>query len=226
MRSILHTIYFNFHYLPFKQAWKLPIILYKPKLLKLKGTVLIDSEDVRTGMIRLGLPSVSIYPNQGIVYENHGGVCVFKGKCNIGNASAISIGEKGVITFGQEFKASSTFKLACYHYISFGDKVHVGWESLFMDTDFHTLSRLDGTTTKGYGPIKIGANNWFGCKNTVLKNTITPDYCVIASNSLLNKDYSIGNYIVIGGNPCSKIAEGLLRDYSDDKINYEYYKKC
>lgn len=39
LRSIFSTIYFNFHYLPFRQAVHLPIILYKPHLVKLKGNV-------------------------------------------------------------------------------------------------------------------------------------------------------------------------------------------
>lgn len=37
LRSILPTIWFNFHYLPFRQAVRLPILLYKPKLLACKG---------------------------------------------------------------------------------------------------------------------------------------------------------------------------------------------
>lgn len=41
LRSIIPTIYFNFHYLPFKQAIKLPIFLYKPHLKLMKGTITI-----------------------------------------------------------------------------------------------------------------------------------------------------------------------------------------
>lgn len=39
LRSILPSVYFNFHYLPFSQAIRLPILLYKPRLLKMKGNV-------------------------------------------------------------------------------------------------------------------------------------------------------------------------------------------
>lgn len=39
LRSILWSIYFNFHYLPFKYAIKLPVILYKPHFRKLKGSI-------------------------------------------------------------------------------------------------------------------------------------------------------------------------------------------
>ena len=43
-RSIASSIYFNFHYLPIKQAIKLPIILYKPKLLSCKGKIIIKPQ--------------------------------------------------------------------------------------------------------------------------------------------------------------------------------------
>lgn len=42
IRSILPSIYFNFHYLPFGQAIKLPILLYKPSFQKCKGRVIIE----------------------------------------------------------------------------------------------------------------------------------------------------------------------------------------
>ena len=95
-RYILYSLYFNFRYLPFKQAIKLPIVLYKPHLLKCKGTIVINPIDgkITFGMIRLGFPGVSVYPNNGITWENHGGTIIFKGKCVIGNDSYLSFGEK------------------------------------------------------------------------------------------------------------------------------------
>lgn len=41
LRSLPSSIYFNFHYLPFKQAMRLPIWLYKPHFLALKGKIII-----------------------------------------------------------------------------------------------------------------------------------------------------------------------------------------
>lgn len=41
LRYIVPTLYFNFHYLPWRQAIKLPIVLYKPHLLACKGKVRI-----------------------------------------------------------------------------------------------------------------------------------------------------------------------------------------
>lgn len=41
LRSLPQTLYFNFHYLPFRQAIHLPILLYKPRLVDMKGSVKI-----------------------------------------------------------------------------------------------------------------------------------------------------------------------------------------
>ena len=43
LRAIISSLYFNFKYLPFNQALKLPILLYKPYFKELKGKVVIDS---------------------------------------------------------------------------------------------------------------------------------------------------------------------------------------
>ena len=42
LRNLSSTIYFNFHYLPLKQAIHLPIWLYKPHLVKCCGSVEIN----------------------------------------------------------------------------------------------------------------------------------------------------------------------------------------
>ncbi len=62
-RSIFASIYFNFHYLPIRQAIRLPILLYKPKFKKLKGKIIIDSPKLKYGMVKLGFEKVSVYPN-------------------------------------------------------------------------------------------------------------------------------------------------------------------
>lgn len=63
--SVPYSLYFNFHYLPVKQAIKMPIILYSPHFWALKGKVAIDAPQVRFGMIRLGLFNASINNEKG-----------------------------------------------------------------------------------------------------------------------------------------------------------------
>lgn len=109
-------IYFNFHYLPFSQAMKLPILLYKPTFKCLGGTISISTDPdskLKFGMIRLGDNRVSIYPNTGIMLELRGNV-TFHGSCNIGNNSYISTWENSHIDFGDNFCSTTSLKLVCY----------------------------------------------------------------------------------------------------------------
>jgi acetyltransferase-like isoleucine patch superfamily enzyme len=172
------------------------------------------------GMIRLGFLNVSIYPNTGIMWENHGGLVTFKGSCTIGNASGISLGKKGNIIFGENFLATSSIKLTSYCSISFGKNTRVAWESIVMDTSFHKLKDMDGNQ-KGntMAPIIIGANNWIPTRCMVLKGTKTPDFCIFGAGSILNKDYShYPSHILLAGNPLQIKATDIWRDVEDDGI--------
>lgn len=225
-RSLLYTVYFNFHYFKWKQAIRLPVLLYKPKLLKCRGKLILATNDVQTGMVILGKETVSIYPNQGITWECEGEI-TFSGKCYIGNASAISVASSGQVSFGKDFYASSALKLVAYNYIAFGDDVHVGWECMIIDTDLHKMKiRETGLPTRGYGGIVLGCRNWFGMKCCVLKNTQTPDDCTVSAGSILNKSYKdIPPYSIIGAD-CKIVLkrEGVYRDLADDKIDYVKFK--
>lgn len=221
-RSFFHTLYFNFHYLPFSQAVRLPILLYKPHLRKCAGTVAIKAGHIRTGMVILGKDTVSIYPNSGIMWENRGCV-VFHGTCYIGNSSSLSIGNSGTVEFGDAFYSSAMLRLVAYYNIKFDEGVHVGWECTIMDTDLHRMVSKDGKkTNKGYGSVHIGKNNWLGMRCIVLKKAKTPDYCTIAAGSTVSGDYtSIGSYTVIGPDTnIIKRSDGFYRNMEDDQINY------
>jgi acetyltransferase-like isoleucine patch superfamily enzyme len=219
-RSLLYTIYFNFHYLPLKQAWRLPIFLYKPELLKMNGKVILDFPDLKMGMIKLGFRTVSLYANNGIIWENHGGIVIFRGKCSIGNASAISIGGKGKIEFGDNYVCSTSVKIVSYCSIKFGKNVRVAWEVIFMDTSFHKLKDLDGNVKgKTMVPIFIGDNNWITTRCIVMKGTKTRDYCIFGAGSVLNKDYThYPTHSLLAGSPLEVKGTNIWRDITDDEM--------
>lgn len=218
LRSMFSTIYFNFHYLPCSQAIKLPIILYKPKLLACKGSLEIRGK-VRFGMIQLGRNMVSLYPNNGIRFENYGNI-IFNGGCHIGNDSAISVAKTGNCFFGSNFIATTSIKIASYCSVSFGSNVLCGWNCIITDTDFHQLATLSGKKVKAFAPITIGNDAWLGMNTVVLKNTVLPSKCVVASNSLLNKKYDVPELSLLAGQPAAFKKEGVYRDVRNDKINY------
>ena len=220
LRSLPYSIYFNFYYLPFKQAYKLPILLYKPDLLKMKGKVILDVPKVSMGMIRMGVRMNSLYPNNGITWENHGGTVVFKGKCTIGNASAISIGDTGNIAFGDNYICGPNLKLVSYCSIKFGKNVRVAWEVIIMDTSFHKLKALDGSVRgETMNPIVIGNNNWLPTRCIVLKGSKTPDYSIFGAGSVLNGDYTDQpTHTLSAGSPLKVKVTNIWRDVNDDDM--------
>lgn len=173
-------------------------------------------------MINIGRYRVSVYPNSGCIFDIHGGQICFNGNCDIGNASSISIGKNAKVKFGKNFNATAALKLICYNKIEFGDNTLIGWDCLFMDTDFHKIKHLK-ENDKGhipYGTIKIGNNCWFALKNIILKNTTLPDNIIVSANSLLNKQYDISPFSLIAGSPAKFIRGDVYRDPEDDVIEY------
>ncbi len=171
-------------------------------------------------MIRLGFNTVSIYPQNGIVIENRGRM-VFNGRCTIGNDSYLSVAQRSTVTFGDEFAATASFKLVSYDSITFGDRVSVGWDSLFTDTDFHRLTREAGKPVKAYGKIKVGNNVWFGNNSLILKNTVIPDYTTVAAGTMISEPLDIPEKSVVGNKkPVAVLRQGIWRNFDDDFITY------
>lgn len=217
LRAVLSSIYFNFKYLPLKQAVKLPILLYKPYFKEMKGKVILDLNEVHFGMIRMGFWNTLQYPNSGIVWENQGGTVVFKGKAKIGNASSISIGKKAYVEFGDDFVNNAGLKLISVRSIVFGKKARLGWELIVMDTGFHPLViKETGKRTKASSPIKIGDYNWFGSRCVILHGVETPARCIFAFGSILTKKIECEPYSLLAGTPPVVKKTGIYRDYDND----------
>ena len=212
----------SFYYLPFKQAIYLPILLYKPHFIDLKGTIIINTSKIHFGMIILGKYNVPLYPNSGITFQNCGGKIVFKGKCSIGNNSTIAIGEKGILEIDNNFTATTSLKLVAFHKVTIEEEVLIGWNCTICDTDFHQLTMIDSNRSLlAYAPIRLGSNCWLAQNCIVQKGTILPSYCIAATNSLLNKKYNIPSYSLIAGQPATLKKCNIYRDPKNDNVIYK-----
>ena len=151
-------------------------------------------------MIKLGKHIVSIYPNSGIIWENHGGSIEFKGNCKIGNNSSLSFGNKTKVIFGDDFLASTTLKLVSYKGITFGQSTRLGWDCLIMDTNFHPLYDMTKERfKKASGQIEIGDFNWFGTQCKIMHSVKTPERCIFGMNSIITRGCEMKSYCVMGG---------------------------
>lgn len=218
----LKSLWFNFHYFPFRQAIKCPVLFLSKSTLKLKGKCILDVPEVKFGMIKFGLDFHTNRVNTGFRFCNLGGTLIFKGRCAFGRSCSMTLGEKGTLEFGDNVVVTYGALFYAYHHIFIGNRVLIGWDTVLMDTSFHSLKLSNGKNTKGYGSVHIGNNVWIPSFCRIFAKTILPDYCVLGAGSFVNKDYSeVPPCSLLAGNPLEVKKSGIYRDIDDDLINYE-----
>ena len=123
MRKLnIRSVWFNFHYLPFCQALRLPILVSnKCYIIKAKGSIDIKS-DAKIGMIQIGYGHVGIFDKKRSrsVLEI-AGVIEFNGGAVIGHGSKISVAKGARLIFGNKFVITAESSIVCRKRIEFGD---------------------------------------------------------------------------------------------------------
>lgn len=209
--SIPKSIWVNYRKLPFRQAVRLPILVYRTKLKSLKGKIEINADKLKMGLIKIGFGTTQMSDIQRErTVLNIRGRMVFNGKCKFGSGSRISVSESGVASFGNNFNATSHFKLVCNKEITFGYNNLFSWNCLLMDTDQHRIyDRVRGEVLNGDRPIKIGNHVWCGCNITFVKGAEVADNVVIGSCSLVAGKHPEGD-VAIAGNPAIIVKKNIF----------------
>ena len=203
------TIYFNLKYLPFRQAIKLPILISNKVYLRVTSGRLIIDSPIRTGLIHFGYGNVGIFDNKKSrsIWEVSGTI-IFKGRCNIGHGSKISVWSNGKLIIGDNFTITAETSIVAFSEISFGNNCLLSWDILVMDTDFHKIKDESGSIINNPRPIFIGDKVWIGCRSLVLKGTIIPNNCIIGANSTVTKVLDKVNCLY-AGTPVKIVKENI-----------------
>lgn len=203
------TVYFNFKYLPFRQAVRFPFLISgKVSLRTMQGKIRLECP-VSFGLIRIGLGDVGIFDNRRSrsIWDVSGTV-VFKGKANIGHGSKISVGKSGILILGNNFNITAETSIVAHSQITFGNDCLLSWDTLIMDTDFHAITDSSNTVINGDQPIYIGNKVWIGCRNLILKGSVIPDNSIVGANSLVSRVLEKENCLY-AGNPIKCIKEDV-----------------
>jgi len=220
------TLYFNFKKFPFSVAQKLPVMFYgKVRFQSIKGEVIINGP-IKRGLIGFGQQFETSTRYKGIAEIFLEGKLVFNGPMHMGKDVSVYIGKKAHCEFGYMACLGSDVKLVCMDKIVLGDWAGIGYQSQLVDTNSHPMINTEtGEYYPMTGPIFIGNHNAVSNRVSIMPNTRTPDHCVIASNSLCNKDYTVlGGNILIGGVPAKLIKNNYARDWDSEKAALEKFK--
>lgn len=207
------TIICNFKFLDFKTALKLPIFIYNKCHLSGNGEIIICSNKVIPGMVKIGIKHETCCISRiGVIIKNEGKI-IIKSSGIIGNGSCIETFPNGAIYLGRNFGITGNFTIHCSSSIVIGDNFSCSWNVNISDTDHHqcynpeTLEKIPITK-----PVNIGNNVWCCQHSTISKGSDIPDWTTIAQMSLTNKVYSIPQFSLLGGIPAKKINKEIKRE--------------
>lgn len=204
------TIYYNFKFLPFSQAIKVPILLNDINFHCSDAKVEIQCERIEFGMIKIGIKYNHLYH---IRKKSHyewckGGKIVFHGRCSIGKGGHIDVEPNGLLEIEDDVNINAGLNLYSFYKVRIGKGCRIGFETTIMDSDFHPMYDILGDRlTKTYAPVEIGENSWVGMKVIIKKGTKIYPNNIIASASVVSGLFRKENCI-IQGNPAKIVAEG------------------
>lgn len=217
------TIYLNLRSFPFKQAIMMPVWVYGcPRFYELSGRMIIDGK-VSSGMVRFNQVKPGAPSNMSVKSEIlNKGLIIFHGVGLIGTGNKIVVGPKGTLDIGKNFKITDMCNIGCFKRITIGEGSWIVHRCQIFDSNYHYVANFAKGTVPDYSkPIRIGKGCWICNSSTITGNAVLPDYTIVASNSLVNKDMSdIPESSMVGGAPAKFIATGL-RKIENSKIENE-----
>lgn len=206
------TFYLNFRSFSFNQAIKFPVWVYgRPRLYSLNGSMKIEGK-VEGGMIKFNCTNMGP-SNMGVQSEIiNQGLIIFRGKGMIRTGNRLNIEKNAVLEIGDRFIIGDMCNFSCSLSITIGCNTRIAHRSQILDSNFHYVANMnDGVVPPIQRPIVIGRNCWICNTSTISAGAIIPDYSIITSNSLVNKNFSlIKPYSIIGGIPAKFIRSGYV----------------
>ena len=185
------TLYINFRCFPLRQALRFPFFAYgRPVVYGLSGTMSIERCNVKTGLIRFNRTMAGAPNNMSVQSELAvSGKIIFHGKVLIGCGTKIKVA--GTLTIGGDTKITDFVNVGCFRRIDIGERSWVVHRCQLLDSNYHYVADIDkGVVLPWQNEIIIGKGCWICNSTTVAGGTVIPDFCIVASNSLVSKDFS------------------------------------
>lgn len=222
------SLYVNFCFFPFKDAIKMPILIYGECTLYAKGGQIKFTVPIHRGVLKIGLTDpVRSYYSKSFLSIN--GDLVVGNNVILRRGINLEIIKNAVLELEDNVSIGHNCTLIVYKNICIKRATSVGNNTTFMDTDFHYIVNMQSKTVKSFrGNIEINENCWIGGNCIIKKNTILPRGTILAGPfSMVSKDYTkiVPEFSIIAGCPAKLVVENMRRINNDDTTSmlYEYF---
>lgn len=220
------TLWLNFRSFPLYQAFYLPVFVYgHPRFYGLMGKMIVNG-DVHPGMISFNKCLPGAPSNMCVQSELFNqGTIIFHGSGHIGTGTTIHVFRGAILEVGKNFKVADMVNVGCFSKITINDQVRITHRCQIMDTNYHFVANFSkGIVPRQTKPIHIGKGCWICNSTTITGGSIIPDFTIVASHSLVSKDYSsMESGSLIGGIPARFITSGI-RKVENSKLDFMIHK--
>lgn len=198
--GIFKTLWFNFRYLPLKQAVKLPFIFASNTrvLTCHKGFCKFNGEP-RFGIVRIGFNRS--YNNGCPCHISIDGTMEVNGNGNhsFGAGCRLVVKKSAILEIGNDFGCTGDTNITVFNRISIGDSNLWSYGCVVRDNDGHSIYDENGNIINQPKPIIFGDKIWMGCKCIVLKGSKIASNTIIAAGSRISGVLDNPNCIVTTG---------------------------
>lgn len=186
------SLFFNFRYLPVKQALHFPILLSRHcEILECRGKIKISADRIVPGMILIGVGNVALFPSashKSCLELGEKSILDFKGKCRLG--AGVRISSNGTIIFGKNFVLTANSFFLCHRQIVFGKNCLVSWNVSVQDTDIHSIYH-DQKKINNDAEVVVGDHVWICANSNILKGSRIPNDVVVGFGSTVLQNHDI-----------------------------------
>lgn len=225
--NVLKTLYINFKLFPFRIARKLPLKIYYNTDIQInRGRLQFrPGIEIQRFMVSIGNfpnPMSSLKGSYTYVRVSPTAKLILGKDVTIRNGANIVVGRQGRMSIGDGVLINAKSLVYSNMQVDIEDNVRISWNVQIMDSDFHFVYNDNNNSIKYCSaPIVIGRNCWIGSYTMVCKGSKIPQYSILSSGSLINKDFSYleskGNLFV--GRPAVLKQTGIYRIFDEKKEN-------
>lgn len=208
--SWIKTYLYNFLIFGIKGLITPCIYIYNDVRIISLGKILIKCP-IEKGLIRIGFWKAKANNYTRIINR---GTIIFNGPTEIWGGCIIE-NYNGTLEFGRFNRVAESCKIMCTKKIHIQDYVAVGYETTFMDTDFHFIVDDKGCVYPNEKEIVVGEGCWISSNCKIMKGVKIPKYSIISTNSIVLKDLSsFPECTLFAGIPVKPIKYGLRRNFN------------
>ncbi len=185
-----------------------------------KGNLVFQC-DLKPGIVRIGYVNVPWHSTTNMTSYQIYGRHIIHGPIAFGQGGVIIVKREGTLETGNCNWFHRNVLIICSTRITIDDGSSVAWQSQLIDSNLHYMVK-DGVIHNNLSKnIYIGKNVWVGNRVSIMPGAYIPSKSIVASNSLVNKNFSSSSEeLLIAGSP-ARIIRGNIR-----RAQYEGRDNC